>query len=172
MAKITRELLESKNIGELRSMVVHDFGIVGMTKKRKSIIIDAILDKVYKGNAIIKGGGKDDSKTPTPKVVEHKPGVPKQMEMTLSSTIDKPHSKFGNRNTTTINVACGASKGSFPVVGKTISEIKMFLSEVLNIPKGFPSAMVNGKKVEDSYITQPGDNIEILKPAGDKGKVM
>jgi len=163
MAKITKEYLEGKTIAELRKMVVHDFGIPGMTKKRKSVIIQAIMKKVNSGKKSVGKGASRSSKS----VVQHKPVT--DIKMTIESSITNPHKAFGNKATTKIIVACGASKGKFAVAGKTIAQIKVMLGEVLNIPKGFPQAMVNGKKVDDSYVAKKGDQIEILKPAGKKG---
>ena len=172
MAKtITREFLEDKTIGELRRMVVHDFGIPGMTKKRKEVIIDAILAQVDSGEKEIKKGADRSSKqaSSSSNKVPYTPGPVTNMEFSLIGNINKPNEKFGNRNTTTVLVQCGAAKENFPVAGKSVADIKVFLSEVLNIPKGFPQAIVNGKKVEDTYIAQAGDKLEILKPAGSKG---
>jgi len=163
MAKISKEYLEGKSIAELRRMVVHDFGIPGLTKKRKSVIIDAILKKVNSGKKAVGKGASKSSKS----VVSHTPV--EAIKMSLESTLTNPGNHFGNKATTKIVVSCGAAKGKFAVTGKSIATIKVFLAEVLNIPKGFPQAMVNGKKVDDSYIAKSGDQIEILKPAGKKG---
>jgi len=87
---------------------------------------------------------------------------------TLNSVMSKPDAKVGDKTTTTIRVSCGASFGEFPVVGKTIAGVKNFLKEVLNIST-MSSPLVNGKQVEETHVIVEGDEVEFLKPAGQKG---
>lgn len=67
-----------------------------------------------------------------------------------------------------ISISCGASQGNFLVVGKSVSEVAEFLSEVLNIDK-LSEPVVNGDPVGPMYILKSGDSLEFVKLAGKKG---
>jgi hypothetical protein len=153
--KYTREQLEAKTARELKNLCVYDLHIPGMTKKRKDVIIDAILELHGR---------------PVTKVSLSKPekGPMKAIEFTAQSTITKPGAPFGHKTTTTVHVSCGASSGNFPVAGRTVKEIGEFLREVLNVDR-LSTGLVNGKTVDGDYVVKPGDNLEFLKPAGKKG---
>ncbi len=149
---MTRAELEAKTVDELRSICTR-FGIVGMSKKRKDIIVDALLS-YYRQDTV--SGNKTGSQNLD------------EMRSVLHSKVTNPSSSEGNKTTTTILVSCGASYGNFPVVGKTVGAVAEFLREVLNVDR-MSRGVVNGKEVEDSYCLKEGDNLEFLKPAGRKG---
>jgi phage terminase large subunit-like protein len=86
----------------------------------------------------------------------------------MSSVMTHPNKKVGDKCTTAISVSCGANSGKFPVTGKSVAAVGEFLREVLNVDR-LAEGLVNGKKVEGNYILQPGDTLEYLKPAGQKG---
>jgi len=152
MRHYSRVQLENMTVAELRSKCVYELAIPGMSKQRKSDIIDAILAKV--------------GVTPEPVQVQV-PDVT-AIEASFQSTLTKPDARKGDKTTTTIRVSCGASSGAFDVGGKTVGAVADFLREVLNIDS-LASGIVNGEHVNDSYALKPGDNLEFLKPAGSKG---
>ena len=148
---MNRAELEVKTVDELRSMCSR-FGIVGMSKKRKDIIIDALL-AYYKKDAKAAPAGSQNLD---------------EMRSVFHSKVTSPSASAGSKTTTTILVSCGAAYGNFPVVGKTVGAVAEFLREVLNVDR-MSRGVVNGKEVEDSYRLKEGDNLEFLKPAGRKG---
>jgi len=167
MAYTKKELLDKTN-AELRQMC-KNLGITGMTKKRKDIIVDALLANQKADDKAKAAKASDTPQTVAPKTDATKAAGPMQsMAYQMQSTLTKPSAKVGDKHTTTILVSCGANSGSFPVADRTISEVKGFLSEALNIPS-FPDAVVNGKKVDDKYVLSSNDTLEFLKPAGRKG---
>lgn len=67
-----------------------------------------------------------------------------------------------------IAVSCGAASGNFPVVGRTVGQVVSFLAEALNIESSsYP--VVNGSAVSNDYVLKPGDVLEFVKTAGNKG---
>jgi hypothetical protein len=156
MAQYKRETLEAKTVRDLRQLVVK-LGIVGYTKKPKSVIIDAIMAKhgVAGATASIAADG------PAVKPLD---GV----EASFQSSVTKPGLKKGDRLSTTLQVSCGASSGRFPVAGRSVAEVGDFLREVLNVDK-LSTGLVNGKEVAGDYKLKAGDTLEFLKPAGKKG---
>jgi len=162
---ITRETLNDKTVAELRRICI-DEKIVGMSKKRKDIIIDAILAKK---------GGKSVAPCTTTKSKGTSMGKPvgdpnnvSSATFEIESKLTSPHKQFGNRTTTTVRVSCGASSSNFPVTGKSVGAVKEFLREVLNIDK-MADGLVNGERVDGTHILSEGDSLEFLKPAGRKG---
>ncbi len=149
---MNRAELEAKTVDELRSICVR-YGIVGMSKKRKDIIVDALL-AYYKSSAgpVSKSGSQNLD----------------EMRSVFHSKVTNPGAAAGNKTSTTILVSCGAAYGNFPVVGKTVGSVAEFLREVLNVDR-MSQGVVNGKQVEDSYRLKEGDSLEFLKPAGRKG---
>ena len=150
------ELME-KTVAELRVMC-RDLEIPGMSKKRKDIIVDAILSK-------------NESETVVAEISQ--PPAPNQTPLTALSgsfqtNITDPTKGKGKRLTTFIRVSCGASSGDFGVGGKTVGAVAEFLKEILNIPT-MSKGIVNGKESADSYVLENGDTLEFIKPAGDKG---
>jgi len=152
--RYTREQLESKTVVELRQMCVYDLNIPGMTKKRKDVIISAILEKQGGAASIAPSKGVDNRVT--------------SMSGSFESTLTKPGNRKGDRTTTTVRVSCGASSGSFDVAGKTVGAVAEFLKEVLNVDR-LAQGVVNGKPALDSDILKAGDTLEFLKTAGSKG---
>ena len=148
-----RSDLEAKTSKELKRMCVDELSIVGVTKKPKDDVINAIMAQ-FGG----KSGGASIAKDT--KVT----GI----EFSGQSTLTKPGAPFGSRTTTTIHVSCGASSGNFPVAGKTVKDVGDFLREVLNVDR-LSTGLVNGKEVGADYVLKDGDNLEFLKPAGKKG---
>lgn len=157
MTTFTREELELKTVPELRQMCVYDLGIPGMTKKPKEIIINAIMEKF--GARVNRPYAAQEQVAPA--------GIT-GVEFTGRSILTKPGGQFGQRTTTTIHVSCGAASGSFPVVGRTVTQVAEFLREVLNVDT-LSTGLVNGKEVSQNHVLQPGDALEFMKPAGTKG---
>ena len=169
----TKEELTAKTNAELRQ-ICKTQKIPGMTKKRKDIIVDAIL--MRQGGEAASTPKKKAEKQATSiapnnkyvaSVADDKDKV-MAATFTLNSVMTKPNAKVGDKTTTTIRVSCGASYGDFPVVGKTVSGVKNFLKEVLNIST-MSSPLVNGKQVEETHVIKESDEVEFLKPAGQKG---
>ena len=143
----TRENLESMTVKDLRRLCVDQLGIPGLTKKRKEVIIDAVL------------------------LADGNPDVSDKLEAIAfdgHSVMSKPGAAFGQKTSTTIRVTCGASTGAFPVEGKSVAEVGDFLREVLNVDK-LSTGLVNGKEVAGDYELKEGDSLEFMKPAGRKG---
>ena len=150
MRHYSKVQLEGMTVAELRSKCVYELSIPGMSKQRKSDIIDAILERV--------GVAPEPVQTPSVTAIE----------ASFQSTLTKPDARKGDKTTTTIRVSCGASSGAFDVAGKSVGAVADFLREVLNIDS-LASGIVNGEHVNDNYILKSGDNLEFLKPAGSKG---
>ncbi len=79
-------------------------------------------------------------------------------------------SKDDRTTTTTIKVVCGASEGRFDIGGQTISAVRSFLTDALNIGSD-ADALVNGAAPEggESYVLKAGDTLEFVKQSGRKG---
>jgi len=158
MARYKRETLENKTVRDLRQLVVK-LGIPGQTKKRKDVIIDAIMAK-YGATAAPAASITKDGPAPAAPI--------SGIEAKFQSSVTKPSLKKRDRLSTTIQVSCGASSGAFPVAGRSVAEVGEFLREVLNVDK-LSTGLVNGKEVSGDYTLKAGDNLEFLKPAGKKG---
>lgn len=156
----TKASLDEKTVAELRA-ICKEKQIIGMSKKRKDVIIDTILSG-QKAKPASKGGHLSDIRKEAPE------GPVTKADFMMSSVMTHPQKKFGDKCTTAITVSCGANSGKFPVVGKTIGAVAEFLREVLNVDR-LADGLVNGKKVEGNYVLQSGDNLEFLKPSGRKG---
>lgn len=141
----------------LKRMCIDELGIVGVSKKPKDVVIKAILAKY---------GSSAAAAAPKAAIAPKAPVTAIQFQ--ASSILTKPTAKFGDKTTTTINVSCGASSGNFPVVGKTVKEVGDFLREVLNVDR-LSTGLVNGQEVSPEYVLTEKDNLEFLKPAGQKG---
>jgi len=151
----TYENLDQMTVPELRRLCVDKLKIPGMTKKRKDIIIDAILKL-------------QPSSSPKEEASIAPKGPLKELDFSGHSVMTKPNASFGHKTTTTIQVTCGASSGAFPVEGKSVAEVGEFLREVLNVDK-LSTGLVNGKQVSGDYRLKSGDSLEYMKPAGRKG---
>lgn len=172
----TKATLSEKTVAELRA-ICKSRGITGMTKKRKDIIVQAILDNNKATKMVEKGGSiVDNPKKSTPTGMTHsermkqlKPEEPvTAAQFGMTSILTNPSAKVGDKTTTTITVSCGANSADFPVVGKTVGAVQTFLAEVLNV-SSLAEGQVNGEKVESNYVLQTGDSLEFIKPAGRKG---
>lgn len=150
----TRAELEAQTSKSLKRMCIDELGIVGVSKKDKEAVIQAILAK---GGASSRGGSISKKAAPL-----------KGIEFTGQSTMTKPGAGFGKKTSTTIQVSCGASSGTFPVAGRTVKEVGEFLREVLNVDR-LSTGLVNGSEAAADYVLKPGDTLEFLKPAGKKG---
>jgi len=158
MASYTRDQLENMTVKELRKLVVQ-CGISGYTKKPKGIIIDAILSK---------SGGSSTASVTKPAPAKKKLPPISQLGGEFSSMVTNPNLAKGKRVTTTIQVSCGASTGSFLAVGRKVVEVADFLREILNVAS-MSKGIVNGKEVDGDYVLKEGDSLEFVKPAGTKG---
>jgi len=160
----TREELETMTSKALKRMCIDELKIPGLSKKGKGIVINAILNYYKTLNTTTKSVCVDEENVSEVKTINPL----KALSFNLNSIMTKPDERFGNKHTTTIHVSCGASSGEFPVVGRNIFEISEFLREALNVSR-MSVALVNGAEVNDDYIVKSGDNVEYLKPAGQKG---
>jgi hypothetical protein len=159
MEKMTQTQMENMTSKELKRICIDDYGIVGVSKKPKEVVIAAILAYYRSKDRIADTQSGPSAAAPTKLA-----GV----EFQGQSVVTKPGEDFGSRTTTTIHVSCGASSGNFPVVGRSVMEIGEFLREVLNVDR-LSTGLVNGAEVSGDYMMQPGDHLEFLKPASKKG---
>lgn len=154
----TKAQLEAMTSKGLKRMCIDELELPGLSKKDKATVIDAILAKY----------GTPGAKPSVAKSAAKPKEALKAVEFTAQSTITKPSAPFGHRASTTIQVSCGASTGSFPVIGRTVKEVGELLREVLNVDK-LSTGLVNGKDSSADYVLKSGDTLEFLKPAGKKG---
>jgi len=159
----TREELETMTAKDLKRMCIDELKLPGLSKKGKGVVIEAMLN--YYKTLINKATESVDYEAE--EVVATNAPL-KALSFNLNSIMTKPNAIFGNKNITTIHVSCGASSGEFPVGGRTVFEISEFLREALNVSR-MSVALVNGAEVDDNYVVKSGDNVEYLKPAGQKG---
>ena len=156
------EELEGKTVAELRN-ICRDSGIPGMSKKRKDVIINAILDSES-------NSGSYDAPATIAKVSE----APKinntvtGIHGAFQTNITDPSAGKGKRLTTIVKVSAGASTGDFDLAGKTVGAVAEFLKEVLNI-SSVSKGIVDGEEVKDSYVLEGGESLEFIQPAGTKG---
>jgi len=146
----TVDALNVMTVDSLRDLC-RNLGITGMSKKRKDIIIDAILGSQGTSGTVVNATKPVTASTP---VVNS--GKIESMIMTFTKKSGK------------IMVSCGANSGEFDVVGKAIYDVHEFLREVLNIPQD-SSYTVSGSNVSLGYILKEGDTLEFIKKAGSKG---
>jgi len=144
-----------------------DQDIPGMSKKRKDVIIDAILKA---NRTTTKAASSGRKKAGHMAALATQAGVEQvtKADFQMSSVLTHPSKKPGDRCTTAIRVSCGANSGKFPVTGKTVGAVGEFLREVLNVDR-LAEGIVNGDKVDGAYVLKDGDDLEFLKPAGRKG---
>ena len=155
------ELME-KTVAELRA-ICRELDIPGMSKKRKDIIVDAIVKATSGSSKSIKKSVISEERE---EVVKTTPLT--SLSGTFQTNITDPTRGKGKRLTTFLRVSCGASSGDFNVAGKTVGAVSEFLKEILNIPT-MSKGIVDGKEAKDSYILKDSDTLEFIKPAGDKG---
>ncbi len=170
MSNFTKTDLEAITVKDLRKMCVHDLGIVGMSKKTKGIVIDAILTNQGGGNEIPPPDKAAVLKKSAAQIAADNvaPTSIKEMNFFSKSRLNKPNARKGNKFSTTCYMACGANDGNFSVVGNTIKNALDTFGDILNADiKSTP--LVNGKEVTSSYVLKEDDVVEFLKPAGQKG---
>lgn len=147
----TRENLEERTVKELRQLA-KDMGITGMSKKRKDIVIDAILEE--QGCSVNMESSDEGNDQVT--------GV----EFNAVSKLAKGDGS--DRTQTWCRISSGATSKQFDVAGYTIASVMEFMKEVFNVDNT-SSPLVNGKEVDSDYVIRGGENIEFIKPAGNKG---
>lgn len=163
MKNYTYEQLEEKTLSELRE-ICSKYGITGMSKKRKDVVIDAIVG-ISSGNEEQESSRTSSSNDNSRETEDSSPIVAINANV---SSYKKPGVEGDDKYSTMITVSCGASSGNFPVVGKRVGEVSEYLRDALNIDR-LSVGVVNGSDVEDSYILKTGDNLEFLKAGGRKG---
>ena len=67
-----------------------------------------------------------------------------------------------------VRVVSGASAQNVDMAGKTIGEIRSFMTQALNIGSG-AQALVTGHSVGDDHVVAEGDQVEFVREAGEKG---
>ena len=166
----TREELETMTAKDLKRMCIDELKLPGLSKKGKGVVIEAMLNyyKTLINKATESVDYEDEEVDYEDEEVVATNAPLKALSFNLNSIMTKPNATFGNKNITTIHVSCGASSGEFPVGGRTVFEISEFLREALNVSR-MSVALVNGAEVDDNYVVKSGDNVEYLKPAGQKG---
>jgi hypothetical protein len=205
----TRENLENMTVPELRNLCVNVLNIPGMTKKRKEIIIEAILkeygiveNEIKETHHIIESDNSIDLNEKTiPELLEMcnefgLSGLTKKRKSVIISILEafmdddynedeeEEEEEFGEllgiegsfeseindygNIESNIQISAGAAKGKFAVAGREIGEVREFLKEILNIDRN-STPLVNGKDENDDYIIKEGDTIEFLKVSGKKG---
>jgi len=155
----TSSQLEEMTVIQLRNMC-QDFGIAGMSKKRKDIIIENLMIKMDKPATSV-SMTKAPSSSPSSSKDEVYNGIP-------TTVIITPDNSSRTGYSGTVRVSCGASSSKYNVVGKSVGAVSEILRGVLNIPTG-ANGIVNGENVRDSIILKDGDVLEYLKVAGKKG---
>ena len=152
----SREDLNGMTAKQLKKMAFRQLGLGGLSKQSKDAVVDAIIAHQDGGSSV------------APKAAAVASGPIQGLQFTGNSVLTNKNASFGQKTTTTIHVSCGASTGSFPVMGKTVREVGEFLREVLNVDR-LSTGLVNGKEVDAGYVLKSGDRLEFLKPAGRKG---
>ena len=152
------EELEGKTVAELRN-ICRDSGIPGMSKKRKDVIINAILDSESNSGSVASA-----TIAKAPKINNTVTGI----HGAFQTNITNPSAGKGKRLTTIVKVSAGASTGDFDLAGKTVGAVAEFLKEVLNI-SAVSKGIVNGEEVKDSHVLEGGESLEFIQPAGTKG---
>lgn len=71
-------------------------------------------------------------------------------------------------NITAITVINGVNTLTAALAGQTVGNVRAMLIQALNIaPDATP--VVSGTQVQEDYLLQDGDELEFVKPSGDKG---
>jgi len=159
MAKIkvyTEDQLTEKTVVELRE-ICRKFGIGGMSKERKDVIIDSILE-FYQDQASPEPDD-DDSYSSNQDPSEKVPYV----NAHVHSFLDK-----NEQYQSLITVSCGAASGNYPLTNKSVGFVKATYREILNIDDT-ANAIVNGVEKNESYVLKSGDTVEFIRKAGTKG---
>ena len=160
----TYDDLEGLTLVELREMC-RDNGIPGMSKQRKDVVIDALVNYFEEAE---NESEEDETYECAPSGKQEVVGGAKGVSGTFFTTLTDPNAKVGQKTTTTVRVSCGASSDFFNVAGKTVNEVSVLLKDAFNI-SDLNTGLINGKRVAGDYVLRSGDNLEFLKPAGEKG---
>lgn len=153
MRTYTESELNDKTVVELRE-ICRALNIPGMSKARKDVIVEALV-KAYDVKPA-------ETKSTTIEKNNDSNGKLSYVNANLHSFLEN------NTYKTLISVSCGASSSNYPVVGRSVGFVKSTYKEILNInPEA--EGIVNGTKVEDSYVMKSGDTLEFVRKAGTKG---
>jgi len=68
-----------------------------------------------------------------------------------------------------VTAVCGANAQDLELAGKTVSQVRQELKDVLNIGED-SNAIISGDNVENDYVLRDGDVLEFVKRSGTKGK--
>jgi hypothetical protein len=66
-------------------------------------------------------------------------------------------------------VIYGASVQTLALAGRTIAQARPLVETILGVDRRSP-ALVNGRRVRDSYVIAEGDTVEYVHLAGEKGR--
>lgn len=132
------------------------------TKTTKEVLVSKLIESM-----------KSDNKASTPcssPCSEPAPKDPTSNNDPISNIKSKVDSYVTPSNTfkSFVRVSCGAASDNFQVVGKTVTQVAIFLREALNIDEK-AQPIVNGEPVNPTYILKEGDTVEYVKLAGKKG---
>lgn len=163
MPVYTRTELEGMRDKDLKKMAFNQLGITGISKKPKAQAINMILEQ----QAATHGAAAAGVASVSPKTTKRSTGPIDQFHAGVAAKKTGSGASASSYSTT-IQVSCGASSGNFPVVGKTVGEVRDFLKEILNIDTQ-ASGLVNGEKTNNDHVLQDGDKLEFVKAAGKKG---
>lgn len=164
MRIFSKDELNEKTVMELRELC-RTYDISGMSKARKDEIISVLL-KFYR-KAQKDSQSKEEKETE--KSSKNEQGSKSSGKIAYLNAGMHTFLKEDNTYETMVNVSCGAASSNFPVVGKTVGQVRDFYREILNI--GFDAkAILNGEnEVDNTTILKTGDNLEFIRPAGVKG---
>jgi len=152
-----RGILNSKTRAELRAIATEEFGL-------KKVKVKELKDNLV--NAIMQAQRSSNSSKPASQKTVESPKAATTPFNTLNAFLESD--KTGNNYTNTVTVSCGSSTGNYPVIGRKVSEVSVFLKEALNISVD-SKPLVNGKEVTESYVLQNKDELEFVAVAGRKG---
>lgn len=157
MKNYTKTEMNDMTVVALRELC-KTYGITGMSKARKDIIILAISE-YYK----IVETPATTTTTSTSPVVANDNGKLPYLNANIHSFIEDD-----NSYKSLISVSCGAASSNYPVVGKSVGYVKSTFREILNIETE-SNSVVNGSEVAESYVLKSGDTLEFVRKAGTKG---
>lgn len=164
MRIFSKDELNEKTVMELRELC-RTYDISGMSKARKDEIISVLL-KFYRK---VQKDSQSKEEKETEKSSKNEQGSKSSGKIAYLNAGMHTFLKEDNTYETMVNVSCGAASSNFPVVGKTVGQVRDFYREILNI--GFDAkAILNGEnEVDNTTILKTGDNLEFIRPAGVKG---
>lgn len=144
----TKDQLLEKTKDELKE-IMKNLDIRGLSRARKSIIVQAILDK-----------DTDKVSIANPSKINN--------DSSDNILFQVKSKRINDVLDTTAIVSCGANSGKWNVVGKNVGQISSLLKEIINIPDNC-DIIVNGNKVTETYVVKSNDTVEYLKVSGSKG---